>query len=260
MRTAFAFLLAALTLRADLKLIVSAVDPKTFQPVTGLTAADFELTDGGTRSIKSCEPGSGPADYILLVDTSMVGGAVQALARDLIGQLAEGEQMAVIGFDASATVLQDFTSSRDLLLRSLDNIQLGNSPRILDALFAALESGFQPTNARRVAIVATPGVEGPSRSSERDVIRLARRAGASVYPVFLAGMGRGYLEPIARGTGGASILLRDKNAQAAAAKTVFGTVRSYYVLTAAGNLSLTEKAKIVVRGREKLMVSLLPVE
>lgn len=65
------------------------------------------------------------------------------MAENFVALLAPKEQMAVIGFHSSADLIQDFTSSRELILRSISRVKYGNSPHVLDALFAAIDGGFQ---------------------------------------------------------------------------------------------------------------------
>ncbi len=52
-------------------------------------------------------------------------------------------------------------------------------------------------------MLVTAGFEGPGRVSEREVARLARKNGVSIYPVYATGVERGMFENLARQTGGA---------------------------------------------------------
>ncbi len=253
-RSALLTFCCAMAAFADLKVIATVVDAKTGKPVTGLSAGDFLLTDDkASRRVKAAEPGSELLDVMLMLDTSLIGGAVTPVAQELIGQLKEKEQMAIASFDSSANLVQDFTSSRELLSRALGSVKYGNAPRVLDGLYAVLDGGFQSTTFRRVILLVTTGIEGPSRTPERDVIRLAQRNGVSIYPIFLSGIGRSLFELLARRTGGASLQLRDlaKDAKGSVGPRIFETVRAHYVLTIEGNLAMGERAKLEVRGREK---------
>jgi hypothetical protein len=133
---------------------------------------------------------------------------------------------------------------------------------VLDALYAAIDGGFQGASFRRVVLLLTAGVEGPSRVSEREVIRLARRNGASIYPVYMVGMERSMFESLARQTGGACFNLRDmqKTLTGPPGERIFEALRSHYTLTLSGNLSLSDKLKVEVARPVKLLVSALPLE
>jgi VWFA-related protein len=248
---------------AATKLLVTVVERKSGKPVTDLTAQYFTVEDRGSpRRVESVEFSTGLMDVMLLLDTSLLGGIVQPVAKDLIAQLEPTEQMAIVSFHSSADLIQDFTSSRNLLHRAITSVKYGNSPRLLNALYAAIDGGFQSSTFRRVIVLLTTGVEGPSRVSIREVLRLARRNGVSIYPVYIAGRERSMFENLARHTGGASFNLRDmkRASNAPPGPRIFEVLRSYYTLTLAGNFALGDRLKIQVRRPEKLFVSGLPLD
>ncbi len=248
---------------AATKVLVTVVEQKTGKPVNGLKAGDFGVLDDRVpRRVESAEFSSGPVDVMLLLDTSLVGPAVQPVAMNLIGELKEKEQMAVVAFDSSATLVQDFTASRELLSRAVAGVKFGNSPRVLDALYAAIDGGFQGASFRRVILLLTAGFEGPSRTSEREVFRMARRGQVSIYPVYMSGGERSLFEALARQTGGASFNLREmkRASDNEPSGRIFDVVRACYTLTLSGNLALSERMKIEVKRPEKLFVSALTLE
>lgn len=257
------FALLAAPARPATKLLVTVVEQKSGKPVTDLKAADFTVLDDRTpRRVEAAEFSQGLMDVMLLLDTSLVGGMVQPLADNLIAQLEPKEQMAIVSFHSSADLIQDFTASRELLRRAVAGVKYGNSPRVLDALYAAIDGGFQGASYRRVVLLLTTGVEGPSRVSEREVIRLAQRNGVSIYPVYMVGMERSMFESLSRQTGGASFNLRDmqKTLTGPPGGRIFEALRSHYTLTLGGNLSLSDKLKVEVARPVKLLVSALPLE
>ena len=140
-------------------------------------------------------------------------------------------------------------------------MEFGNSPRLLDALYAAASGGFEAASFRRVILLLTTGVDGPNQVTEKEVIRLARRQGVSIYPVYMMGYGRSLFERLARQTGGASFNLRDmsKRMQGSPAERIFEVMRGTYTLTLSGNLRLGENVKMEVKGKKKLLISGLPL-
>jgi VWFA-related protein len=248
---------------AATKIVVTVVEQKSGRPVLGLKAVDFTvLDDGKPRRVESTDFAAGLMDVMLLLDTSLLGGAVQPVAENLIAQLEPKEQMAIVAFHSSADLIQDFTASRELLGRAISSVKYGNTPRLLDAIYAAIDGGFQASTFRRVIILLTAGVEGPSRVSEREVLRLARRNGVSIYPVYVVGHERSMFENLARQTGGASFSLRDlqRDSKAPPGPRVFEVMRSHYTLTVEGNLSLGDRVEVKVKRPEKLFVSGLPLD
>jgi VWFA-related protein len=262
-RLLWAALMAAASLVAATKIVVTVVEQKSGAPVANLEAKDFAVFDDKTpRVVEDAAFTSETLDLMLLLDTSLAGGAVQPMVENFVAQLAPKEQMAVVAFHSSADLIQDFTSSRELILRSISRVKYGNTPHVLDALFAAIDGGFQPTGFRRVVLLLTTGVEGASRVNEREVIRLARRNQVSIYPVYVNGFERGLFEMLAAQTGGASFNLRDmkKAGDAAPGKRVFEVVRGHYLLSVAGNLGLGEKLRVEVKRPGKLQVSAMSLE
>ncbi|MCC6341820.1 MAG: VWA domain-containing protein [Bryobacterales bacterium] len=262
-RLAATLLAGALLAQGALRILVTVAEQKTGEPVLGLEAKDFTVIEEKTeRRVDACEFSRKPVDVMLLVDSSAVGEMVRPVASSLVAQLEEKEQMSVVSFDSSTEMIQDFTSSKQLLSAALSKIRYGNSPNVLDALFVALDQGFEHAVFRKVILLVTTGLEGHSRASEREVARLARRKSISIYPVYVAGSGKSMFEKLARQSGGASFQLRDfrQSGGKTPAARIFDVIRGYYTLTLPGNLGLMEKVRVEVKGREKLQVSALPLD
>ena len=263
MRTVAVLLLAVSSLVAASKVLVTVVDPKSGVVVPNLKAEDFSVLDDKTpRAVESAEFTQATLDIMMLLDTSLVGEMVRPVATNLIAQLQPKEQMAIVAFHSAADLIQDFTSSKQLLNRAVSQVKYGNSPLVLDALYAAIDGGFQSSTFRRVILLLTAGVEGYSRSTDKEVIRLARKNGVSIYPVYVLGNEKWMMETLARDTGGASFNLRNmkRSGMQSPGPAIFEVLRSHYVLTLTGNLSLGEKLKVEVHRPEKVFVSALPLE
>ncbi len=265
-RPALFCLVAALALRpasAATRLLVTVTEQKSGAPVTGLQAQDFAVFDDKTpRPVEAAEFTRDTLDIMLLLDTSLAGGLVQPMAENFVAQLQPKEQMAVVAFHSSADLIQDFTSSKALIMSSIAKVKYGNSPHVLDALYAALDGGFQNSPFRRVILLLTTGVEGYSRVGEREVIRLARRNQVSIYPVYAVGNERALFELLAKQTGGASFSLRDmrKAGDALPGARVFDVLRAHYTLSVGGNLGLGDKLRVEVKRPEKMQVSAMAIE
>jgi VWFA-related protein len=262
-RLALALAVSVACGQAATRLLVTVVDQKSGEPVAGLEAKDFTVRDdNAVRRVEAVEVASGLLDVMLLMDTSLLGAAVQPVAERMIAQLQPKDQMAVVACHSSADLVQDFTSSRELLLRAVTSVKFGNAPRLLDALYASIDGGFRASVFRRVIILLTAGVEGPSRMDEREVVRLARRSGVSIYPVYVMGQERLMLERLARQTGGACFSLPEMKGvpQSESAARVFQVARSAYTLTLSGNLALGDRVRIEVKRPGRVFVSGLPLD
>ena len=203
-------LLATVAATAATRVVVTVVEPKSGQPVIGLKAQDFALFDDKKPlRVEDAEFSQATIDVMLLLDTSLMGQMVQPVAETLIAQLQPKEQMAVVAYHSSADLIQDFTSSRQMLSRAVSKVKYGNMPHVLDALYASIDGGFQTSSFRRMILLVTAGAEGNSRVNEHEVIKLARRNGVSIFPVYMKGYEKSLFDLLARQTGGAFFNLRD---------------------------------------------------
>ncbi len=257
-----ALALASTPTSAATKLLVTVVDQNTMTTVTDLKPSDLMVQDGKrVRAVETVERVEGLLDLALLVDASVVGEMVQPAAADIIQQIGEKDQMSIVAFDSSATLVQDFTSSKQLLLGSLEQIKYGNTPRILDAVFATIDGAFANTGFRRIVILITAGLEGGSRTPESRVYRAASRNQVTVYSLFVGGW-RGMFRDLAEKTGGAALNLQDmrKRTQKGPGELVFDLIRNQYAVTIAGDFSLGEKARLQMKRPGKYAVSFLELE
>lgn len=241
------------------KLLVTVVDERTMEPVTDLKPGELEIDDNKRiRSVEKLERMEGLLDIALLVDASLVGEMVQPAAANIIEQLGEKDQMSIVAFDSSATLVQDFTSSIPLLLGSLKDIRYGNSPRILDAVYATVDGAFENTGFRRIIVLITAGMDAGSRTRENTLYRTAKRNEVTVYCLFVDGW-RATFRDLAENTGGAAVNLRElqKRSKQGPGALVFNLIRSQYNMTISGDASLSEKAKVTVKRPGKYRVGFL---
>ncbi len=255
-------LAATLPIAADTKLIVTVTDKKSGAPVTDLKASDFVITVGKSpRQVVSAEYTTGPVDVVLMLDSSLIGAQISSLAPSLIRELGEKEQMAIVAYHSAADLIQEFTSSKELLRRALSQVEFGNSPRLLDALYAVAADGFEGSTYRRVILLLTTGVDGPSSVTPEEVAQVCRRNGVSIFPVYMMSYGRSALEKLARVTGGAAFSARNLAKRSSdPAGRVFEVMRGRYDVTLRGNLPLGDKAKVEIRRKGKYLASYLEVE
>lgn len=247
------------------RLSVSVFDEKTGDPVRGLTASNFEITDGATPlTVESAEWVEGETlDVMLVFDTSILADRIKPLVAPMIEGMRDKEQVALVGFDQSATLLADFTSSKQTLLDAYATARYGGNPRTLDALFAVMDGGFEGSAGRRVVVLLAAGAEGNSRTSPGDVLSLARRRGATIHTVYWEGADGQLFDRLAENAGGAHFFGKKlKLAPKELAAKVWTAVRGRYDIEASGVYRLGNRVKVDIVGgpKGKLVASTLPLE
>jgi VWFA-related protein len=160
------------------------------RPLTGLTAADFEVLDNGVPQRFEVESAGGPVHAVLLLDTSgSVAGErldhLRAAAHAFVDGLGPQDPATLLTFSHDVRVASPTSLDRAAVHRALDEVQAGGGTALHDALFSALQFA-EPSHGRGIVLVFS---DGDDRLSWLDGARLrdaARRGEASVYAVALA--------------------------------------------------------------------------
>jgi VWFA-related protein len=158
------------------------------QPVPGLTAADFELTDNGVpQVIDAVTAGSVPIDVTLVLDTSasVSGPAIAQIRSDvqrISARLTAEDRVRVLSF--SATV-REAHPMRALIGQTELHLAAEGATAFYHALLAAL---LPPSEAGRphLVVAMSDGDDNVSLLDGRDVLELARRSDAVLYVVLRA--------------------------------------------------------------------------
>src|SRR3984885_4644628 len=143
---------------ANLVFVPTLIKTNSGEPVFGLTANDFVLTDDGIERKISLEEntGSEPLALVIVVQTGGAGGrrldsyrSLGPLLDSLVG--AVPRRVAVVGFDSEPHIEAEFTPDLNNVAGVMANLQPGNGgAAILDSLGFAVELlRKQPTSYRR---------------------------------------------------------------------------------------------------------------
>ena len=175
-----------LTLHAGVQLVLvdaSVERRKTGEPIEGLTAADFVLSeDGLAQTITSLSEDQLPLSIVLLFDLTdtvhpvlvhLSGGAATVLRH-----LRPQDEVAVMSFSSQAVVVQRFTRDRMSAVEGIDAASASYDRREPTFLFEDLWQASQQTDrsrlpeARRVQIWLTDG----SANDQSSELHLAAHA------------------------------------------------------------------------------------
>lgn len=158
------------------------------QPVTGLTARDFELRDEGVvQELAEVDHEPLPLNLILVFDTStsVAGPRMDALldaGQTLIGQLRPADRVAVLSFASRLHLLAPLTPSRDQVQAAFRALHADGTTALRDAAFAGLALR-EADPGRTLMLIFSDGADTSSWLTASQVLATAKRTDAVVYAV-----------------------------------------------------------------------------
>lgn len=166
------------------------------QLVYDLDAQDFRLTDNGVRQrITSVDLGNNPLSLVIVIETSLriepllpeIRKTGVVFTETVIGPQDEA---AVVGFNDSVDTLLDFTTSRDKVLDTMNQLQAGTAhARLFDAMATGIEmlSRLQPQptadlpERRRVMVIMSEVTDVGSETHLSSVLKRAQLSNVVIY-------------------------------------------------------------------------------
>ena len=221
----------ASTIRATVELVKVPVTATTKrgQRVIDLAAEDVKVfEDGVEQKITHFERETRtPLRIGLIVDTSNSARPKLPYEKDAAQQFVDAilsgggtkTQIFLETFDASSSIVQDFTYDPDLLNEKIQDLKSGGGKALYDAIYFAcrekmLKTG-PPEELRRILIVVSDGLDVESQHTLDQTVSMARMAETMIYTVGTAAYGFSnagdkFLERMSTATGGyPSFPLRD---------------------------------------------------
>jgi len=166
------------------------------QLVYDLDAQDFRLTDNGVRQrITNVDLGNNPLSLVIVIETSLriepllpeIRKTGVVFTETVIGPQDEA---AVVGFNDSVDTLLDFTTSRDKVLDTMNQLQAGTAhARLFDAMATGIEmlSRLQPQptadlpERRRVMVIMSEATDVGSETHLSSVLKRAQLSNVVIY-------------------------------------------------------------------------------
>jgi VWFA-related protein len=170
--------------------IVRVLDNEN-RAVNGLGENDFiVLEDGQQRQIVSVEQTTTPMNLVLLIDVS---GSVEnyadflrRAARAFIETMDEKDSIAIIAFNEDVKILSDFTTDRQKLSESVDELDTGGGTAYYDALAFTLVEVLRPLKGKRTAIIIlSDGDDNRSFLPFESLLGSIQESGALIYPLYV---------------------------------------------------------------------------
>jgi Ca-activated chloride channel family protein len=151
------------------------------RPVTGLTAADFELLDNGVaQEVSGVTYEKLPIDVTLVLDVSasVTGATLDELRRALRQvrtDLTAADRLRLMAFNMRIRRLVDFTQPAADVDQALGAVRSGGSSAVFDALAVALASPDTP-GRRRLVVLFSDGQDSSSISDAATLLDVAKRS------------------------------------------------------------------------------------
>jgi VWFA-related protein len=163
------------------------------RPLTGLTAADFELFDNGVKqTVSDVTYEKLPIDvtFVLDVSASVTGAALDELRRALRQvrtDLSAADGLRLMAFNMRVRRLVDFTQPSAGVDLALGALQPGGSSAVFDALAVALASA-DTAGRRRLIVLFSDGQDSSSITDADALLDVARRSTPTIATILASPM------------------------------------------------------------------------
>ncbi len=183
--------------KVDSSLVVlnATISDAAGKAVTGLRQKQFRVfEDGVEQEISFFEAEETPFAAVILLDTS---GSMQervSMARSAAINFLDGlrpdDVTAIYNFDSKVSLVQDFSSSRDITEKIFDLKSYGMTV-LNDAIYKAAVELSKRTEKRKAIIVLSDGMDTQSGRSADKALKAALATGALIYTVDMSAIDTG---------------------------------------------------------------------
>jgi VWFA-related protein len=158
--------------------------------VGGLSARDFQiLEDGQPQPIAGFSSDRVPVSIGIVLDlsNSMKGDKLRA-AKAALSRLLEklpdpDDEIFLYGFGDEPTLLQSWTTNRDLLRKALDRTKAGGLTALYDTTARAVNLAVSGRHRKKALVILSDGTDTTSHTEVRELRRQIRESDVLVYAI-----------------------------------------------------------------------------
>jgi Ca-activated chloride channel homolog len=197
----------------QVEVYVTVTDSKG-EPVTGLTAADFQVSeDGKPQAVTTFAAGEFPLSVAVTLDRSfsMAGERLSAsrrAARTFVESLRSDDEVMVLAVGSEIETVTPPVPAREAATIGWEGMTPWGSTLLYDAAGAALDT-IATRRGRRALLLISDGVDRGSDLTATQLIQRARGSGVLVYPVAIGGTRPAIFAELASVTGGRALFIQD---------------------------------------------------
>ena len=171
--------------------VQARVTDRTGRAISGLTAKDFTVTEGGVeRAVRDVSPTTAPFNLVLLLDVS---GSVEEridfirkAALAFLNTAGPQDRIAIVSFRDDVQLVSEFTSDRRVLTERIKDIQAGGATALYDALGYSLVDVLRPLRGERTGVVVlSDGDDNRSFLTFPNIVDAVYETGAIIYPLYV---------------------------------------------------------------------------
>jgi Ca-activated chloride channel family protein len=230
-------LYAQFTSGVNLVEVYATVTDRAGEPVAGLTAADFSVSeDGAPQAITAFAAGEFPLAVAIGLDRSFsMGdasnrlGVAKSAARTFIGALRKTDQVMVIAIGGENDMVAPLSTDHAAALAAIDRLDAWGTTPLYDAALSALDR-IQSASGRRALVLLSDGTDRYSDTRAADLVDQARRRDVLIYPVALGAARPPVFAELAAATGGRSFHAREPRELASTMAVIARELRFQYLL------------------------------
>jgi Ca-activated chloride channel family protein len=218
--------------------VYATVTDRQGQPVAGLTAADFRVTEEGTpQTITAFAAGEFPLSVALAIDRSFSMAqrktnrldVARRAARGFVDALRPVDQVMIVAIGSEVTVEAPLSTDHAAAADALDRLDAWGTTPLYDAAIAALDR-IQEAKGRRALVLLSDGDDRYSDTTAAQLVEQVRRRDVLIYPVAIGAKRPPLFAELAAATGGRSFFVTDPQKLAETLATIARELRDQYLL------------------------------